>query len=186
MIVGFLFVLNFFVRHLVALWSSAGKYKIQHKSIYCHLSPYLEITAFLLSYFASCAVFTLFLSHFRGWLGEAKVLGKVSVPGRPTSLDYSKARACCAFRRCGWGLFGHFFSRLSISPLSPSLWETARYRLKYCLKGPLSPKQPTNQPFSFDVVFSHLLCSQEYGILSKHEFIHYHLPHRIPQDNQRD
>ena len=29
--------------------------------------------------------------------------------------------------------------------LSPSLWETARYRLKYCLKGPLSPKQPNNQ-----------------------------------------
>ena len=25
--------------------------------------------------------------------------------------------------------------------LSPSLWETARYRLKYCLKGPLNPKQ---------------------------------------------
>ena len=33
------------------------------------------------------------------------------------------------------------------SPLSPSLWETARYRLKYCLKGPLNPKQPTNQSF---------------------------------------
>ena len=32
--------------------------------------------------------------------------------------------------------------------LSPSLWETARYRLKYCLKGPLNPKQPTNQMFS--------------------------------------
>ena len=29
------------------------------------------------------------------------------------------------------------------SPLSHSLWETARYRLKYCLKGPLNPKQPT-------------------------------------------
>ena len=29
--------------------------------------------------------------------------------------------------------------------LSPSLWETARYRLKYCLKGQLNPKQPTNQ-----------------------------------------
>ena len=26
-----------------------------------------------------------------------------------------------------------------------SLWETARYRLKYCLEGPLSSKQPTNQ-----------------------------------------
>ena len=31
------------------------------------------------------------------------------------------------------------------SVLSPSLWETARYRLKYCLKGSLNPKQPTNQ-----------------------------------------
>ena len=30
-------------------------------------------------------------------------------------------------------------------PLSPSLWETARYRLKYCLKGLSNPKQPTNQ-----------------------------------------
>ena len=29
--------------------------------------------------------------------------------------------------------------------LSPSLWETARNRLKYCLKGPLNPKQPTNR-----------------------------------------
>ena len=31
-------------------------------------------------------------------------------------------------------------------PLSPSLWEMARYRLKYCLKGTFKPKQPTNQP----------------------------------------
>ena len=30
------------------------------------------------------------------------------------------------------------------SLLSPPLWETARYRLKYCLKGPLNPNQPTN------------------------------------------
>ena len=30
------------------------------------------------------------------------------------------------------------------SPLSHSPWETARYRLKYCLKGPLNQKQPTN------------------------------------------
>ena len=38
------------------------------------------------------------------------------------------------------------FSRVyHFSFLSPSLWETARYRLKYCRKGPLSPKQPTNQ-----------------------------------------
>ena len=30
-------------------------------------------------------------------------------------------------------------------PPSPSLWERARYRVKYCLKGSLNPKQPTNQ-----------------------------------------
>ena len=127
------------------------------------------------------------------------VLGKLPVPGRPTYLDCSRARANCACGGCGWGLFGHFFSHLSFIflprgwsggamvlgklpvpgrptiwitvgqgptalavdagggcldiftliypffPLSPSLWETARYRLKYCLKGPLNPKQPTNQ-----------------------------------------
>ena len=73
------------------------------------------------------------------------VLGKLPVPGRPTYLDYSRARACCACNRCGRGLFGHFFSICHISFLSPSLWETARYRLKYCLKGPLSPKQPASQ-----------------------------------------
>ena len=73
------------------------------------------------------------------------VLGKLPVPGHPTNLDKSRARAFCACSRCGWGLFGHFLSRLSFSFLSPSLWETARYRLKYCLKGPLNPKQPTNQ-----------------------------------------
>ena len=43
------------------------------------------------------------------------------------------------------------------SPLSPSLWETARYRLKYCLKGPLNPKQPTDQP---------TLCYSSQNILS--------------------
>ena len=41
------------------------------------------------------------------------VLGKLSVPGRPTTLDYSRARACCACNSCGWGLFGYFFSPLS-------------------------------------------------------------------------
>ena len=44
-----------------------------------------------------------------GWSGGAKVLGKLPVPGRPTNLDYSRARACCACSRCGWGFFGHFF-----------------------------------------------------------------------------
>ena len=42
------------------------------------------------------------------------VLGKLPVPGRPTYLDYSRARAYCACSRCGGGLCGPFFSHLSI------------------------------------------------------------------------
>ena len=49
----------------------------------------------------------------RGWSGGAMVLGKLLAPGRPTTLDNSRARAYCAYSRCGWVLFGHFFSRLS-------------------------------------------------------------------------
>ena len=73
------------------------------------------------------------------------VLGKLPVPGRPTNLDYSTARAYCACNRCGWGVVWAFFLSSITSFLSPSLWETTRYRLKYCLKGPLNPEQ-TNQP----------------------------------------
>ena len=35
------------------------------------------------------------------WSGGVMVLGKLSVPGRPTNLDKSRARACCACSRCG-------------------------------------------------------------------------------------
>ena len=49
----------------------------------------------------------------RGWSGGAMVLGKFPVPGRPTNLDQSRARAFCACSRCGWGLCRWFFSRLS-------------------------------------------------------------------------
>ena len=40
--------------------------------------------------------------------------------------------------------------------LSPSVWETARYRLKYCLKGPLPQKQQQQYIFHFfrSIVFS--------------------------------
>ena len=48
------------------------------------------------------------------------VLGKLPVPGRPTNLDHSRARAYCACSR--WGLFGHFFSGLPfLSSFSLSL-----------------------------------------------------------------
>ena len=91
------------------------------------------------------------------------VLGKLTVPGvgGPTNLDKSRTRAYCVYSRCGWGLFGHFFSHLSFLSSSPSRWKTVRYRLKYCLKGPLSVKQPTNQPIIFHPA---LRCFKNYGI----------------------
>ena len=41
------------------------------------------------------------------------VLGKLPVPGRPTYLVKSRARAYCTCSGCGWGLFGRFYSPLS-------------------------------------------------------------------------
>ena len=50
------------------------------------------------------------------------VLGKLPVPGRPSYLDTSRARAYCACSRCGWGMLGHFYSSLSfLSSVSLSL-----------------------------------------------------------------
>ena len=73
-----------------------------------------------------------------GWSGGAKVLEKFSVPGRPTNLDYSRVRAWQKVRGGGvvWTLL--LSSTFSLFFL-PHL-ETARYRLKYCLKGSLNPK----------------------------------------------
>ena len=76
------------------------------------------------------------------------VLDELSGPGRPTSLDKSRTRAYCTCSRCGWGCLDTCTLIYPFSFLSPSLWETTRYRLKYCLKGSLSPKT-TNQPLRF-------------------------------------
>ena len=80
-----------------------------------------------------------------GWLGGAIVLGKRPVPGRPTIL-ITVGQGPIALAVGAGGVFWIFLLSSILSLLSPSLWETARYRLKYCLKGPSNPKQPTNQP----------------------------------------
>ena len=81
----------------------------------------------------------------RGWSGGAMVLGKVPVPGRPTIWMVVGQGPIALAVGAGGGCLDIFTLLYPFSPLSPSLWETARYRLKYCLKGPLNPKQPTNQ-----------------------------------------
>ena len=69
------------------------------------------------------------------------VLGYLPVPGRPTILiTVGQGPGALAV---GGGCLDIFTLICPFFPLSPSLWETARYRLKYCLKGPLNPK-PTS------------------------------------------
>ena len=88
------------------------------------------------------------------------VLDKVLVPGRPASLDNSRTRAHIASGRCGWGVWTFFFSSVFSLFFLP-LWETAQYRLKYCLKGPLNPLRDVSSKYNC-YVLSDACC------LSKH------------------
>ena len=86
-----------------------------------------------------------------GWSGGAMVLGKLPVPGRPTFwMVVGQGPIALAVGADG-GCLDILTLLYPFSPISPSLLETARYRLKYCLKRPLNPKQPTNQPESYEV-----------------------------------
>ena len=76
------------------------------------------------------------------------MLGKLTVPGRPTSLADSRARAYCACSRCGWGLFGHFFSHPSfLFSFSLSLGDGPIYT-EILSQRAVKPKT-TNQPKKF-------------------------------------
>ena len=71
------------------------------------------------------------------------MLGKLPVPGRPTIfITVGQGPTALAVGAGGDGL-DIFTLIYPFFPLSPSLWETARYRLKHCLKELLN--QPTNQ-----------------------------------------
>ena len=81
------------------------------------------------------------------------VLGKLPVPGRPTIWITVGQGPTALAVGAGGGCLDIFTLSYPFSRLSSSLWETARYRLKYCLKGPLNPKQPTNQPLNKSLLF---------------------------------
>ena len=97
----------------------------------------------------------VFFIYMEGWSGGAMVLGKLPVPGRPTILiTVGQGSTVLAV---GAGCLDIFTLLYPFSPLSPS-WETTRYRLKYCLKGPLNPTQLTNQSFIWNkkiVIINH-------------------------------
>ena len=81
------------------------------------------------------------------------VLGKVPVPGRPTIWMIVGQGPIALAAGAGGGCLDIFTLLYPFSPLSSSLWETARYRLKYCHKEPLIPKQPTNQYISTSIQY---------------------------------
>ena len=74
------------------------------------------------------------------------------MPGRPTIWMIVGQGPIALAVRAGGGCLDIFTLRYLFSPLSPSLWEAARYRLKYCLKGSLNPKQPTKIPFDLSLL----------------------------------
>ena len=93
----------------------------------------------------SVTLWSGFLCLHQGCFGGALVLGKLPVPGRPTIwITVGQGPTALAVGAGGGCL--DITVNYPFFPLSPSLLETARYRLKYCLKGPFNPKQPTNQP----------------------------------------
>ena len=73
--------------------------------------------------------------HERGWSGVAKILGKHSVPGRPTNLDDSSARPYCACDRCGKGCLDIFSLIYLFSFLSSSLGDGPVYTENTVSKG---------------------------------------------------
>ena len=96
-------------------------------------------------YYSNTACQFRALASFTGGSGGAMVLGKLLVLGvlliwfrvgqGPIALAVGAGGGCLDI----FSLVYHF------SFLSPSLWETAQYRLKYCLKGLLSQTQANKQ-----------------------------------------
>ena len=82
-----------------------------YSSVFLSFLPYTRLSSFnTMLNFLPHLYQTYCMIAFSGWSSGAKVLGKLSVPGRSTYLVKSRARAYCS--KCGRVLFGHFFSRL--------------------------------------------------------------------------
>ena len=82
------------------------------------------------------------------------VLGKFPVPGRPTIWMIVGQGPIALAIGAGGSCLDIFTLLYPFAPLSLSLWETARYRLKYYLKGPLNPEQPAEQPLKLYFKFN--------------------------------
>ena len=133
--------------------------------IYCYaiadILMFLVKSSISYTYFGGwCDGAGLISSVWWGWSGGAKVLGKLPVPGRPTILNTVGQGPTALAVGAGGGCLDIFTLIYPFSSLSPSLWETARYRLKYCLKGSLNPKQPVSGcPTNLDYYRARAYCA---------------------------
>ena len=93
------------------------------------------------------------------------VLGNLPVPGRPTIWITVGQGPTALAVGAGGGCLDIFTLIYPFFPLSPSLWETARYRLKYCLKGPLNPKPTDRRP---DGVLDAMVIDLPYSVYAVH------------------
>ena len=117
---------------------------IYHMASFCIFSqhpirPVFDVT--------SCVIFVmrfwLLLHNFKaklGWSGGAMVLGELPVP----DILLIWITIGKGLLRLQVGVGGVVWTFFLLPIISLSFWETARFRLKYCLKGPLSQKQRTN------------------------------------------
>ena len=97
--------------YLFLVYNKIKAYEMYFNLIYISRYQILIIKKISISFYK--CIFSSSSSTLKGWSGGAMVLDKLPGPGRPTSLDKSRARAYCTCSRCGWGFFGHFYSHLS-------------------------------------------------------------------------
>ena len=138
---GIMFVYfdRFFKPAVLDLPDSVKRLRIEYTDYSCN--SFHQVDDLRLNVSCVSFLFYFFILFFsRGWSGGAMVLGKL--PGRPTIWITVGQGPTALAVGAGGGCLDIFTLIYPFSPLSPSLWETARYRLKYCLKGPLNPNQP--------------------------------------------
>ena len=93
------------------------------------------------------------------WSGGAMVLGKFPVPGRPTIWMVVGQGPFALAAGAGGGCLDICTVLYLFSSISSSLWKTARYGLKYCLKGPFKRRSQLSLAICYYFCPSYYLSS---------------------------
>ena len=90
------------------------------------------------------------------------VPGKPPVPGRPTIWITVGQGPTTHAVGAGGGCLDIFTLIYPFCPLSPSLWETARFRLNYCLKRPLQQTKKKKKKKQFIDFFCNIFLKIQF------------------------